>query len=180
MRSMDQSVASSRSRALRSTAFVVLVAGGVGVAIPTLLLYLADGRLALGLGKARLLGLIPILAGAAVYLACVVQLTVRGIGIPAPMEPTRVLVVSGPYALVRNPMYVAASLFFAGIAVLADSAILLFYGLIVISIYYPWLVCLEERALAQRFGAAYTDYCGRVPRWLPTLPQRDKPGAAGP
>jgi protein-S-isoprenylcysteine O-methyltransferase Ste14 len=157
------------TRTIRSVAFVVVVAGTVGIAIPWGLVAWADGRLALGLGKARLVALAPTIAGVAVYLASAVHLTVRGNGIPAPVDPTRNLVVSGPYGLVRNPMYVAGSLFFCGLAVLADSGVLLLYALLALVVYYPVLVRLEERALRHRFGRAYDAYCARVPRWLPSL-----------
>src|SRR3989442_8445604 len=53
----------------------------------------------------RPLGWIVIAAGAAIALPCVWQFAWRGLGTPAPFDPPRRLVISGPYRFVRNPMY---------------------------------------------------------------------------
>jgi len=53
-------------------------------------------------------------------------------------------------------------------AVFQSPALLLYAGV-------AWLCChlfvvlYEEPALRRRFGAAYDDYRGQVPRWLPRL-----------
>src|SRR5438132_3030131 len=54
----------------------------------------------------RPLGWIVVAAGAAVALPCIWQFAWRGLGTPAPFDPPRRLVVSGPYRWVRNPMYI--------------------------------------------------------------------------
>jgi protein-S-isoprenylcysteine O-methyltransferase Ste14 len=80
------------------------------------------------------------------------------------------LVTAGPYAYVRNPMYlgtVIGVLAFAGMsglwyAVLGIAAIL---GLV-----YAGAIAYEEAFLSARFGKEYRRYREAVPRLLPTLP----------
>src|SRR5690242_16174804 len=83
----------------------------------------------------RLLGAVPLLIGLAIMFWCVANFVVVGKGTPAPFDPPRRLVVSGPYCYLRNPMYVGGLLFLVGYAVLFAefSLVLLWYaiGLIV-------------------------------------------------
>jgi protein-S-isoprenylcysteine O-methyltransferase Ste14 len=154
---------------LKIAAFIVLYVGAVAAGIPALLLWWADGRFALGLGNARYIGVVPVIVSVGFYLYCTAHLAAHGKGIPAPFDPTQRLTVSGPYAVTRNPMYVAASLYFAGIAILFESGILAAFALMMMTAYYVGVVFLEEPALARRFGPAFADYCRQTPRWLPSL-----------
>ena len=154
---------------LKTAAFLVLYVGAVAIGIPFLLVWLADGRWSLGLGPARFFGIVPLIGGLLAYLYCTTHLTGHGKGIPAPLDPTQRLVVSGPYSVVRNPMYAAASLYFIGLAILSDAGILLGYAAFMMTAYWVGVVFLEEPALARRFGVAFQEYCRRTPRWLPVL-----------
>jgi protein-S-isoprenylcysteine O-methyltransferase Ste14 len=81
------------------------------------------------------------------------------------------LVTSGPYALVRNPMYLGHLLFVGGLTLSTRSPLSLAAAVWLV----PWFgkrARTDERRLLDRFGADYTDYCGRVPRWLPGAPPR--------
>lgn len=76
------------------------------------------------------------------------------------------LVVTGPYAATRNPMYVGWALLHLGAAVAGG------WGWVLAS-YLPvaaWMhgeVLREERALDDAFGAEYRRYRRAVPRYLP-------------
>jgi protein-S-isoprenylcysteine O-methyltransferase Ste14 len=75
------------------------------------------------------------------------------------------LVRRGPYAVSRNPMYVASALVYLGIALVAGSAwplVLLPAVLLATHV----VVLREERVLDARFGAAYRSYKGSVRRYL--------------
>lgn len=79
-------------------------------------------------------------------------------------DPDR-LVVRGPYARSRNPMYVAWTVLYAGIALVVNTAwpmVLLPAVLALIHIG----VLREERALERRFGEQYAAYRRRTRRYL--------------
>jgi protein-S-isoprenylcysteine O-methyltransferase Ste14 len=72
---------------------------------------------------------------------------------------------SGSYAFSRNPMYVAWTLIYFGVAFLVDTA-WPFVLLPAVFLLTHLTVLREERDLERRFGAAYRDYRGRVRRYL--------------
>ena len=81
------------------------------------------------------------------------------------LERPNQLVRGGPYAFSRNPMYVAWTLAYVGIALVADAAwplLLLPVVLVVTHI----VIVREERSLERRFGAAYRSYKRSVRRYL--------------
>src|SRR5215203_1476436 len=55
----------------------------------------------------RVFGVALIAAGAVVVVQAFVRFVVEGFGTPAPVAPTRMLVVGGLYRYVRNPLYPA-------------------------------------------------------------------------
>src|SRR5713101_341879 len=57
-----------------------------------------------------ILSLLSLLAGAAIYLWCAWDFSVKGLGSPAPIDAPINLVVNGLYRFVRNPMYVGVFL----------------------------------------------------------------------
>ena len=75
------------------------------------------------------------------------------------------LVVGGPYAYSRNPMYVAWTLGYVGVALVAGTAwpLLLLPAVLVAT---QVSVVREERSLERRFGAAYRRYRASVRRYL--------------
>jgi protein-S-isoprenylcysteine O-methyltransferase Ste14 len=125
--------------------------------------------LPLPVGSWRYAGVLLMILGAAGYIRCTIDLARFGRGIPAPLEPTRSLVRNALYQHVRNPMYVASSLFLFGEAIAWARGILLVYAAAVTACYHPAVVYLEEPALRKRFGEHFERYCAQVPRWLPRL-----------
>jgi undecaprenyl-diphosphatase len=73
------------------------------------------------------------------------------------------LVVTGPYALMRHPLWLAQCLIVLGIALLAESGpgFILLVGVVILV--HRLTVPEEEQRMAERFGRGYADYCGRVP-----------------
>jgi protein-S-isoprenylcysteine O-methyltransferase Ste14 len=79
------------------------------------------------------------------------------------------LVDTGPFACVRNPLYIGNVLMWVGFAVTAGLIWLAPIVLILLAVEYHWIVAWEESLLGSRVGEPYRDYCRRVPRWLPSI-----------
>jgi protein-S-isoprenylcysteine O-methyltransferase Ste14 len=79
------------------------------------------------------------------------------------------LVDTGPFALVRNPLYVGNILIWMGFALSARLVWLAPVAGVVLAAAYHAIVSWEEQLLVSRVGAAYSAYSSRVPRWLPRL-----------
>jgi protein-S-isoprenylcysteine O-methyltransferase Ste14 len=76
------------------------------------------------------------------------------------------LVTTGPYAVVRNPMYLGHLLFLGGLVVLTRSPVAL-AGLAIQWQRLAKRARMDERRLADQFGHDYAEYVETVPRWLP-------------
>lgn len=134
----------------------------IGLAADYLLLHIATG-----LPPLARYGAGVVLAVAAVGLATAALLRFRRSGTPAePWHPTTAIVTDGVFAYTRNPMYLAMTLAYIGIAIAADSVItlLLLVPLLVVLTY--GVILREERYLEAKFGQDYTRYKHRVRRWI--------------
>lgn len=86
------------------------------------------------------------------------------------------LATTGPYAWVRNPLYLGSLLLTLAWGAMSGRPEVA-AGLLAAYFLTHWpTICAEERLLRERFGADYDDYCRRVPRLLPR-PRRQPPGA---
>ena len=81
----------------------------------------------------------------------------------------RILIQEGPYALVRNPMYLGILLIGLGIVLVLFEWWAISVFLLVFTIRYILLIFKEEQNLMILFPQAYPDYCKKVPRILPSL-----------
>lgn len=79
------------------------------------------------------------------------------------------LISTGPFSLVRNPLYLGNIALWAGFAVSARLVWLAPLIIVVVGLEYHAIVRWEEQLLAARFGDSYRAYAARVPRWVPTL-----------
>jgi len=114
-----------------------------------------------------------LLAGLVLAIWSVKVIVTFGEGTPAPWDPTRKLVIAGPYRYVRNPMITAVILILLGETILFNSWALFLWSLVFFAgnlIYFP---IVEEKGLEQRFGKAYLDYKESVPRWIPQFQSWD-------
>lgn len=82
------------------------------------------------------------------------------------------LIDSGPFARLRNPLYVGNIAIWIGFALLARLVWMVPVVLLLLGLEYHAIVRWEEQLLEGRYGAAYRDYMARVPRWLPRLRTR--------
>ena len=84
------------------------------------------------------------------------------------------LVASGPFALLRNPLYVGNIALWVGFALAARLVWLAPVILVLLGLEYHAIVRWEEALLESRLGQAYRDYAARVPRWIPRLNRDDR------
>jgi protein-S-isoprenylcysteine O-methyltransferase Ste14 len=110
-----------------------------------------------------------VLAGSAVLLDSFARFALQGLGTPAPVFPTRRLVVTGLYRYVRNPMYLAVIALIAGQGLLLGNVRVLEYGALVWVGFHLFVIAYEEPTLRADFGPEYEAFCAAVPRWIPRL-----------
>jgi protein-S-isoprenylcysteine O-methyltransferase Ste14 len=109
------------------------------------------------------------LIAVAVFFWCFWDFTVKGRGTPAPMDPPKHLVAAGLYRFVRNPMYVAGILALVGWVLWSPSLPLILAPFLFFAAAHFFVTGYEEPTLRKKFGAAYEEYCKRVPRWVPRI-----------
>ena len=121
----------------------------------------------LAAGLPVIVGVAAIGAGVRLIFDTIFLFATSGKGTLAPWDPTRSLVVEGPYRRVRNPMITGVGLVLLGEAALFGSpAILAELGVFALA-NALWMPLVEEPGLVRRFGEEYLEYRGAVPRWIP-------------
>jgi protein-S-isoprenylcysteine O-methyltransferase Ste14 len=123
----------------------------------------------LGLELTRVIGVMLILAGVPGLVDSFARFALQGLGTPAPIAPTRNLVVTGLYRYVRNPIYVAVVAIVLGQAVLFGDWRLIVYGALLWLGFHLFVVAYEEPTLEQTFGGEYEAFRANVPRWIPRM-----------
>jgi protein-S-isoprenylcysteine O-methyltransferase Ste14 len=122
-----------------------------------------------GIFSFRILGVLLIAVGLPVLLDSFARFAVQGLGTPAPIFPTRHLVVSGLYRYVRNPMYVAVVTLILGQGLFFGDARVLEYGIAVWTAFHLFVLIYEEPTLRNTYGSEYEAFCANVHRWVPRL-----------
>ena len=92
----------------------------------------------------------------------------RGGGGPGMDTPPEQLVISGPYAWCRNPMYLGHMIFLLGLALTLRS----WLGAAILAVHVPWFhfrALRDENRLRALFGTPYEEYLASVKRWIPRL-----------
>ena len=85
------------------------------------------------------------------------------------------LVQSGPFAYVRNPLYLGNLALWTGFALTARLVWLAPLVLACLGAAYHAIVRWEESLLESRLSEAYRVYARHVPRWIPAVPARRTP-----
>lgn len=156
-----------------SAAFFVLAPGTVAGLIPW---FITKWRFGEGASTSvSVVGGIVIALSLALLIECFVRFATKGEGTPAPLAPTAKLVVSGAYARVRNPMYVAVTGLIFGQALLFASAALIAYGITIWFAFLVFVIYFEEPRLRHEFPDDYPAYFDNVPRWRPRLSPWNQP-----
>ena len=150
--------------AFKSFLFFVFAPGMVAGAIPLALLQVGPK---LDADFLSYLALLFWVVGVGMLIWCLGDFLIKGRGTPAPIDPPKELVVDGLYRYFRNPMYVGVLMVIFGHFLWLGYWILSIYAIIVFTAFSAFVIYYEEPHLRKTFGAAYEDYCRRVPRWLP-------------
>ena len=81
------------------------------------------------------------------------------------------LIISGPFAYVRNPLYVGNILLYLGLGIMSFALFpyLQIVAIIFFLIQYYFIVREEEKYLREKFKDDYKDYCQNVPAFFPRL-----------
>lgn len=81
------------------------------------------------------------------------------------------LITTGPFALVRNPLYLGNMLLYAGVGVMSMALFpwLVIGAIIFFYVQYYLIVTREEEYLSERFGTEFEDYRQSVRRFIPRL-----------
>ncbi len=112
------------------------------------------------------LGIVPVLVGVALHFWASFTIFNMGEGTPLYNRPPKSLVTTGPYRLIRNPLYLGGFLIYLGIIITTPSLFLAILGLIGLPITFAGVI-REERGLERRFGEDYRRYKQIVPGWIP-------------
>jgi protein-S-isoprenylcysteine O-methyltransferase Ste14 len=112
-----------------------------------------------------LFGILAMIAGIALTLTGAFTIKRHGTTIK-PFEVSSRLVQTGVFSFTRNPIYLGLIAFLVGLALLLGTlspfGICIAFALL---LHYRF-VRMEERMLAERFGAEWQQYGTRVRRWL--------------
>jgi protein-S-isoprenylcysteine O-methyltransferase Ste14 len=81
----------------------------------------------------------------------------------------RTATTSGPYTLVRNPIYIANILIILGAVVMSEVLWMIPVTLLWCAAVYSLVVRYEEQQLVAKYGGEYLDYLRAAPRWCPRL-----------
>src|SRR5262245_40180912 len=115
----------------------------------------------------------PVLTGAAIALVSFGEAlrlwAVRHIGVISRTRSDRLgpLVASGPFGLVRNPLYIGNIAIWVGFALSARLPYMAPIVFLALALTYHAIVRWEARLLESRLGEPYRRYSALVPRWWP-------------
>lgn len=100
---------------------------------------------------------------------------VRHIGVISRTRSDRLgpLITGGPFAYIRNPLYIGNLALWVGFALAAHVPWIALLVAILLALEYHAIVRWEEGLLLARRGDEYRAYMARVPRWLPRLSGSD-------
>ena len=105
------------------------------------------------------------LAGAGLLLVAARRFIAAGTNIPT-HQPSTALVTHGVYSWSRNPIYIALTAIYAGLAVAGSLWWALILLPVVLVVMRYGVIAREEAYLGAKFGDDYTRYRERVRRWL--------------
>ena len=132
----------------------------VGIIMHFIMPFAIFGRFWVGL----VIGL-PLVCVGALLIIWAVR-TLRAEHVDPRFKPVETIVSGGPFHFTRNPMYLAFTLIYAGIALSVNAIWPLALLPFLLGIMHYGVIRREERYLETRFGEEYRAYRSRVRRWI--------------
>jgi protein-S-isoprenylcysteine O-methyltransferase Ste14 len=120
-------------------------------------------------GAVRLIGAAAMLVGVVVDVAAMREMHRNRANIQ-PHRAATALVTTGPFALSRNPIYLANMVLIAGAGLAFGNAWLVLIVAAAVPLISVLAIRREEAHLAAQFGEAWAAYVKRTPRWLRLRP----------
>ena len=105
-------------------------------------------------------GLLVILAGLFVRIWAQQHLHYR-------LKMDRDLTTTGPYNLIRNPIYVGNTLLCAGGTIISEVLWLIPVTFLFCAVVYSFTVRYEEAVLLKTYKETYRNFTNQIPRWWP-------------
>lgn len=149
---------------------ILILPFNVLVTVPIIILYFSDFKI-IRFSQPIALVVMFLLIGCGLWLMIATMRLFAAVrqGSPAPWNPIKKLIMTGPYAYVRNPMLSGVFLFLGGESLLFQSWGLFYYLLVFIGINAVYFPLKEEKELVKRYGMEYKIYKANVPRFIPRL-----------
>ena len=111
----------------------------------------------------------PNLTGTIVGLVLIVAGESIRIWAAGHLQKNEILTVTGPYAYVKNPLYIGTILITTGFCIFCDNIYFLGAATLLFCFHYiPYKRKVEGDRLRKIFGAQFEDYDQKVPEYLPT------------
>ncbi|MFC2165838.1 methyltransferase family protein [Acidobacteriota bacterium] len=85
------------------------------------------------------------------------------------LKKEKELTTSGPYKYTRNPLYLGNLILGIAMTIAAHSWIVLAFFIAYFLIFYPVLVNVEKKRMAELFPKQYREYSAKVPLFFPSL-----------
>ena len=149
----------------------------LGVAISVFLVAFPFWRAPL-LAWHLVLGLSLVALGISLRLWCILQI---GGSARKTSRLKAVRIISwGPYAIVRNPIYVANTTIFAGFTVLSGHLWAIPLVILGFWAWYDGIVRREEKFLQESFPEDYRAYAASTSRWIPSIRFSHRPAEIPP
>ena len=146
-----------------------------GVIAPPPLIFLGAYLAALALERqgscrklpeaARAIGLLSVFLSGALGPPSILEMRNKRTAVD-PYRPSRAIVTSGPYAVSRNPIYLAMTLLYTGSALIFRKTLPLVTLPAALALVHWGVILREEHYLDRRFGEEYQNYRRVVRRWI--------------
>ncbi len=110
-------------------------------------------------------GWLVILAVATLWVTSVRTMTRAKTTLNPTGEPSH-LVTTGPFAITRNPLYLANTLLMIGVGLISGMLWFILLAFIAAFVTQKVSIEFEEKILSTKFGKKYKDYAKKVRRWI--------------